>query len=166
MLFRSRSYPLINAQSVYRVNARIVKRAAQTQAVANSTASPFWKRLTAALTRARWPVSQNGIATKLNMSQGSVRRWYTGDGYPEIKTLMLICEKTDVTVDWLLLGRGDMRPQVRDPQFDELVEIWDLLAPKARENVLSNAKGQLAMQFTQPGRKDERDSRAKRDQSG
>jgi hypothetical protein len=122
----------INAQNVYVVNARPVGGAMQTKrmpARPSTPMSPFWNRLMRAIEAApksRLPTSQNGLATSLDMSQGSVRRWYTGEGYPELVTAIDLARRTGVCVEWLLTGRGDMYPHgsQRDPFYHA---VFDLL---------------------------------------
>jgi hypothetical protein len=52
------------------------------------------------------PTSQNGVATKLNMSQGSTRRWFTGDGLPDTRQIIDIAQRGRVSIHWLLTGEG------------------------------------------------------------
>lgn len=66
---------------------------AQIGGMADTEPSPFWRRLKEALDDIGWPTSQNGLAKKLGMSQGSVRRWYTGEGWPEMDTLRFLAKK-------------------------------------------------------------------------
>lgn len=90
--------------------------------------SPLWGRLMRAIEAApksKLPTTQNGIATVLGMSQGSVRRWYTGEGLPELATAIELAKRTGVCVEWLLTGRGDMYPHgsQRDPFFHAVFEL-------------------------------------------
>lgn len=123
--------PVINAQNVYRVNGQDVNRARDNKRVPTRPTTPqseFWSRLVRAIATAPksgLPQSQNGIATKLDMSQGSVRRWYTGEGLPELATAIDLAKRTGVCVEWLLTGRGDMYPHgsQRDPFYHAVLEI-------------------------------------------
>jgi DNA-binding XRE family transcriptional regulator len=123
--------PRINAQNVYAVNARTVGAKMQTVLMPARPTTPmsaFWARLVRAIHAApkcRLPITQNGLATQLDMSQGSVRRWYTGEGYPELDTAIELARRTGVCVEWLLTGRGDMYPHgsQRDPFFHAVFEM-------------------------------------------
>ena len=77
--------------------------------------SDFWKRLVAEM-------SANGYDTKtqadvgkfVGVNQTSARKWKIGETLPDIKNLVFICEKLDVSFEWLLTGRGPKRPVTSD----------------------------------------------------
>jgi hypothetical protein len=136
----------INAQSVNNVNAYSVKSLRDTAAMskrAETPPSPFWQRLTDAWQSAHLPVTQNGVAVKLGMSQGSVRRWYTGDGLPEFETAVDIAKRGKVCVEWLLTGRGAKTPIVDDYDSSKLLEAWNQLDGDSRAHVLRTAVNEL-----------------------
>jgi transcriptional regulator with XRE-family HTH domain len=101
--------------------------------------SEFWKRLTEALNGIGWPTTQNGLATKLDMSQGSVRRWYTGEGWPEMDTLRFLAKKTGYTLDWLIDGSGDKQRRPKDAALRELTDTWIGLPTEAQKAILRQA---------------------------
>lgn len=142
---------MINALPVYRVKSRSVNAAAQTRAVgkqATTPASPFWQRLVQAWAKQGLPTSQNGVANKLgDMSQGSTRRWYTGDGFPEIETLVRIARLGRCSLHWLLTGEGP-EAVAYDPDTVDLLRHWNALLPEGRAAVLRMAKMEHAGQFT------------------
>lgn len=121
----------INAQNVDGVNAGTVGKCKQNRGMParpTTPMSPFWNRLLRAIgahPRCKLPTTQNGLANALDMSQGSVRRWYTGEGYPELATAIELAKATGVCVEWLLTGRGDMYPHgsQRDPFFHAIFEL-------------------------------------------
>lgn len=114
---------------------------------AETKPSEFWQRLTKAWSRQGLPTTQNGVATKLNMSQGSTRRWYTGEGYPEIEQLLTISKLGKCSIHWLLTNNGPETVDY-DPDTAALLRHWAILTPEARANVLRTARGEHAMQFT------------------
>lgn len=139
--------PLFNADSGYRVNAYSVNSAAHNLVMGRPTetkASEFWCRIVEAWSEQGLPTSQNGIAKKLDMSQGSVRRWFTGDGLPTLETTTDIASRGRVCVEWILTGRGEKRPLTEDPQLRALLEVWNQLGKESRAHVLRTASNELA----------------------
>jgi transcriptional regulator with XRE-family HTH domain len=136
----------INAQTANGVNAVTVNAVLQAVSMgrrSESEPSPFWRRLAEAWAEQDLPVSQNGIATKMNMSQGSVARWYHGEGLPELDTAIKLAERGRVCVDWLLTGRLPKYPISRDPVLREIFEICLQLEEPGRTAVLRTARGEL-----------------------
>lgn len=142
---------MINALPVYPVKTQSVNPVAQTRRVgrtATTPASPFWSRLVQAWGRQGLPTSQNGVANKLGgMSQGSTRRWYLGDGYPETPTLIEIARLGRCSIHWLLTGDGPESVSY-DPDTTDLLRHWSVLRPEAKAAVLRYAKMEQAAQFT------------------
>jgi transcriptional regulator with XRE-family HTH domain len=136
----------INAQTDNCVNAETVNVALQAIRMgrqAESEPSPFWRRLAEAWSEQELPTSQNGIAQKLKMSQGSVGRWFHGEGLPELETCIELAERGRVCVDWLITGRSPKYPISRDPLIREIFEICEQLAEPGRTAVLRAARGEL-----------------------
>jgi len=137
-----------NAQGVYHVNAysanwrdycpRMPKKP-------EADPSPFWKRMTEAWGERRLPTTQNGVATLLDMSQGSTRRWFTGAGLPETRTIIDIADRGRVTVDWLLTGRMPKRPIPIGGELERVLMAWNELDRSGRDYVLRSIDGQRAM---------------------
>jgi len=139
----------INAQTANVINAYCNNGSVHSSAMgkrAESEPSAFWKRLTEAWGNRELPTSQNGVATRLNMSQGSTRRWFTGDGMPETETIMEIARLGKVTVDWLLSGHQPKTPIAPGSDLDRLLTIWGKLDDDERSHILRAAEGQLARQ--------------------
>lgn len=137
----------INAQIVNSVNAYTANVVLQTRDVAKrveSEPSEFWKRLTEAWEKKGLATSQNGVATKLSMSQGSTHRWYTGEGYPEIEVLRTIAKLGNVTIDWLLLDTFPRSPVGKGTELGKFLTLWEQLDAPGREHVYQAALGQLA----------------------
>lgn len=140
---------MINAQTGNAVNAYSNNEARHSYGMgkkAESEPCAFWKRLTEAWETRELPTSQNGVATRLNMSQGSTRRWFTGDGLPETETIMEIARLGKVTVDWLLTGHQPRTPIAPGSDLDRLLSIWGNLDTEDKRHILRAAEGQLARQ--------------------
>lgn len=136
-----------NAQIVNSVNGRTVNVVLQSLRMAKhaqTDPSPFWNRLTETWRPHHLPVTQNGVATKLNMSQGSTRRWFTGEGLPELDTLMEIAKLGHTTIDYLLNGTLPKAPVRPDSTLWQLLSIWYELDDDGQRHVLRAAQGQFA----------------------
>ncbi|MGH9644180.1 MAG: helix-turn-helix domain-containing protein [Terriglobales bacterium] len=137
----------INALIVNQVNAYCGNAAAQSRAVGKkpeTEACEFWVRMTEAWRKRGLPVTQNGVATKLDMSQGSTRRWYTGEGLPDIKVLMDIAERGRVTIDYLLNGTLPKSPTPKGSKLERLLAIYEVLDDAGRTHLVEAAEGRLA----------------------
>lgn len=138
----------INAQIVNPVNAYTANEVLQTSRMgkrAESDPSGFWVRLAQAWKKEGLPISQNGVATTLKMSQGSTRRWFTGEGYPEIEVLRDIATLGKVTIDWLLLDTLPRSPVNKQSELGKLMMVWEELDGPGRDHVYQAAVGQLAI---------------------
>jgi len=144
------THALINAQTINAVNAYSDNGSMHTSVMgkrAETEPSEFWRRLTEAWSVKGLPISQNGVATKLDKSQGSTRRWFTGDGYPEIETLREIAKLGDVTVDWLLLGTLPRSPIGPKTALGQFLQIWEKLDGHGKQILQSMAE---ALPTTKP----------------
>lgn len=137
---------MINAQTVNPVNAYSVKCARNMRSMGRPTESEpsaFWRRLVQCWGARNLPTSQTGVAQKLDMSQGSVRRWFAGEGFPETLTLVEIARLGRVSIDWLLTGKHHASGVDKD--LDDLLEIWGRLEGPSREHVVRTARGEDAL---------------------
>lgn len=153
--------PPINAQVVNGINARTANRVPHSPLVGKqpeNEPSEFWARLVSAWGPKGLPTTQNGVATALDMSQGSTRRWYTGEGYPETKVLGDIAKRGGVTIDWLLTGQLPRSPIKESTPVGKLLSLWERLDEVGREHVYQAAIGQLAIR---PQREDASKSASK-----
>lgn len=139
---------LINAQTVNSVNANPGNDTHENRRMAKRPslpASPFWKRLEEALgDKPAWqPFNANYVATRLKKSQGSVHRWYTGQGYPELDQALALAKEGGVCIDWLLNAVKPKYPISKDPTLRRLLEICEDLPKEGRSAVLRSAEGEL-----------------------
>jgi hypothetical protein len=139
-----------NASTVYPVKTQSVNTLRHARRVGKKPEvqpSPFWQRLVKAWDRQGLPTSQNGVATKLDMSQGSTRRWYTGDGLPDTPQIIQIARLGRCSIHWLLTGEG-LEAVNPDQDTADLLRHWAILTPEARRAVLRTARLEHAVQFT------------------
>lgn len=142
------AHNVINAQFVKSVNAYTANESPHARRVgkqAESEASDFWKRLIEAWASKGLPTSQNGIASKLDMSQGSTRRWYTGEGYPEIEILRKLASLGGVTIDWLLDERLPKSPIGKQTTLGKFLALWEQLDEAGQERIHRAALGEIAL---------------------
>lgn len=135
----------INAQTDNGVNAdfgNCVSENAGMTKKAEMPASAFWIRLTDSLPRDWGQVNPNNLATRLHMSQGSIYRWYTGEGLPETKTALQLAKAGGVCLDWLLNNVKPRYPISKDPILRELFEVCEDLDEEARLRILRMARGE------------------------
>lgn len=140
---------VITAQTVNRVNADSGNRGRDNGRMSrNATfpASPFWRRLEEALGEKWAPLNPNSVATRLGMSQGSVYRWYRGEGLPELSKALDLAKEGGVCVDWLLNNVKPKYPISKDPVLRELFEVCEDLREEGRLRVLRAARGELLQQ--------------------
>ncbi len=78
--------------------------------------------------KARGVSKQMAFAIEVGVSESMVSRWKRGDGL-SLSSAMRICQMLDISLDWLLLGRGEMdghRPQKRFPLAEK--QDWQAAA--------------------------------------
>lgn len=86
--------------------------------------------------------NQKEFAKAMGISQSIVTGWWAGRSKPRTETLQEICEKTGVSMDWLVLGRAE--PYVDEDLFQD---IFDESKKFADENKIPfNAMYLLGMQ--------------------
>ncbi len=50
-------------------------------------------------------LSQEDFAEKLGLSRQSISKWETGEAIPDVDNLILLSQKYDVSIDYILLGK-------------------------------------------------------------
>lgn len=137
---------LINAQTVNCVNAESGSAPSDNRGVSKKPTlrpSPFWMRLEEALKdNPSWqPLNANSVAMKLRMSQGSVHRWFTGAGLPELETAKYLAAQGGVCVDWLLNAVKPKYPLSRNPRVRALFDMIENFDDDAITSVIEHAEG-------------------------
>lgn len=140
-----------NTVSVIEVNTRSAKRLGQTRSMPKAAqTSEFWRRLTEARTSCVPPLSmrQEDVAKDAGMSfQSAVTKWKTGKGEPSFEVYKDLAIQAGVTVDWLITGRGEMRPRpTPDLITTQIIQALDALPPPAKLEILKEAFTQQTLQ--------------------
>jgi len=52
---------------------------------------------------------QKLVGERFSVSQKGARKWLEGEGFPDMEKCLEIAEEFNVTVEWLLTGRGPKR---------------------------------------------------------
>ena len=80
-------------------------------------------------------------------SSSALRRWARGTATPRVETLLRLSHELEVTLDYLVLGRGPMRPETGtgDPQLLQLKEAIEAIPWELRESLA------YALLLTTPG---------------
>lgn len=86
--------------------------------------------------------SQKNLAKELNISSSNMSEWWAGRSKPRAETLQQICEKTGVSMDWLVLGRKE--PYVGETLFEQTFNESKKFAEK--NNIPFNAMYLLGIQ--------------------
>jgi hypothetical protein len=113
----------------------------------------FWKRLTLARTTCKPPKSmiQDDIARDYDAAhQSTVTKWKTGgpkgDSMPSPAQIMKIALDTNVNVNWLWAGQGEMRPSRSVGYITmQIIEAVEELDEPAKFEVFKSAITQQAM---------------------
>lgn len=62
--------------------------------------------------------TQNDLAEKLGISNRTVSKWETGNGFPDVSLLLPLCEELDISVNDLLSGE-----RVRQEDYEKKAEV-------------------------------------------
>lgn len=65
--------------------------------------------------------SQKEFAEEFDIKQNTLSNYITGRTEPDIKTIVFLAESLDVTLEWLLTGKG--KHEIISSYFD--LELWD-----------------------------------------
>jgi len=119
--------------------------------------SPFWGRLVLALERAGEPTSQVHVAKIMGIRPTAVNKWALGEGFPTTPRLALLATRLDVSVEWLLTGRGSIEVDgLKDSQLRRMLELWGELTDEQKMYMVQSAEA--ASRLAKPP-KEEKDSR-------
>jgi transcriptional regulator with XRE-family HTH domain len=60
--------------------------------------------------------STSALARNIDRSEGAIRKWLRGQSEPAVSDLRAICDATNTSVEWLVMGRGPQKVSaVRSP---------------------------------------------------
>jgi transcriptional regulator with XRE-family HTH domain len=57
----------------------------------------------------------SSLARDIDRSEGALRKWLRGQSEPNVSDLRRICEVSNTSVEWLVMGRGERAASVGDP---------------------------------------------------
>jgi hypothetical protein len=72
--------------------------------------------------------STSSLARSIDRSEGAVRKWLRGISEPNVTDLRAICEVTQTSVEWLVMGRG-ARPSAMDGGPDSGLAVGESRGP-------------------------------------
>ncbi len=67
--------------------------------------------------------TQKQLAEELNISDKTISKWETGNGFPEISLLLPLCEKLEITVNELLTGEYLTETQYKQKAEENMVNM-------------------------------------------
>ncbi len=76
------------------------------------------------------PKTQKELAKWLDYSQPMINYWLNGEKLPSMDTAIKIANKFDVCVEWLITGKGEMRPG-EGVNLQRVIDITDLSSEDA-----------------------------------
>ena len=74
--------------------------------------------------RAQAGITQEQLAEQLNVSRQSVSKWESGASFPEMDTLLRICDLYDVDLDTLLRGSVEATRVADTAQYDRFMNAF------------------------------------------
>lgn len=81
---------------------------------------------------------QTAVAKKWGVSQAAARKWLEGESIPEMHKVIAISRDAQVSIEWLLTGRGSKR-----------------ISPPTPEGTAASAREPLALYSTEPSAQSE-----------
>ncbi len=69
-------------------------------------------------------ITQEQLAEMLNVSRQAVSKWEQGIGYPETEKLILISQKLDVSIDYLLNEKENVKIKDEKEECDDNQGLW------------------------------------------
>jgi len=91
------------------------------------------------------------LAAELGVNESAISRWQQGYGL-SLENAAKVCEVLDISLDWLILGRGHMdqhRAPADDPARTVAIQAIDSL-PGAVIRALGNLADSLRVEFSTP----------------
>lgn len=71
--------------------------------------------------------SQRSFAQKIDVSEGTLRAWINGKSEPNVSALISLANERNVSIDWLVTGKGPMLPGATDrpPSLEDFYDEVD-----------------------------------------
>lgn len=112
-----------------------------TQNVSRGTHRTVWARLKEALHDRGLPQTQAYAAKLAGVEQPSVSDWNKPGNYPTMENAVLLCKRTGVCVEWLLLERGPKYPGPPGDRFaQEVWSLWGDLSADDKRDLVGHAR--------------------------
>lgn len=84
------------------------------------------------------------VSSALNVSESAVSRW-KNNGAMTVENVIALCELLDVSIDWLLLGRGHMDMHRQPEPVRQVVPLREVLAQLPDDTVAHLEKFLIAV---------------------
>ncbi|MDR2820416.1 MAG: helix-turn-helix domain-containing protein [Desulfovibrio sp.] len=108
--------------------------------------------------------TDEAVAEFLQTSKATYRRWKPGQQFPDTQSLILMADKLGISLDWLLMGKGEGDPEGLDAPVstidepgtnDETALLCELLAEKDKrladkEKIIALQEEKLLQQIPVP----------------
>lgn len=87
------------------------------------------------------PVKGSGrqmvVAKMFGVGQKAARKWMEGEGFPEMEKCIQIAKKLNVSLEWLLTGRGDKRVlDNSDLVLSQFLALWFQMSKPLQIDIL------------------------------
>ena len=74
--------------------------------------------------RTKAGMTQEQLAEELEVSRQSVSKWEGGQSFPEMETLLRLCDRYDVDLDTLLRGSVEKSREGDTAQYDRFMDVF------------------------------------------
>ena len=91
-------------------------------------------------------LTQNEFSKIINISSGQLACIETEKRIVNNRTMKLVCDSFDVSIEWLRTGKGSVFSENKDGRYTKLVALYDALKPKYQEFILASINGFLMME--------------------
>lgn len=115
--------------------------------------SELWKRLESAAEQAGYDKVTQTLIARLagGLAQTSVRKWQWGDSLPTMENAILLAKKLNISVEWLLTGRGSRKPlSAPDADSEELLFLLSKMDSERRDDLMRFARYCRTISFPVP----------------
>ena len=91
--------------------------------------------------------TQTDLADKLGISNRTVSKWETGNGFPDVSLLLPLCEELDISVNELLSGERLAKEDYEKIAEVNIVEIIEKIIEKIKRCHEKNASYVQYLQY-------------------
>lgn len=100
-------------------------------------------------------LSQEELAEKIGVSRQAVSKWEQGSGYPETETLLILSQKLNVSLDYLMLGETGYTKGEESVSQNIIVATGKITIKSSDGKSIANCYKVLASQVKFKARSDE-----------